>query len=192
MTKTDNANLGAKLALRRYFLRRYHAGAVPQVFDACQGSGIIWGQLREEFKVRYWGVDVKPEKGRVQINSERVLAQPGWRFDVVDVDTYGAPWKHWVEIIRHLDHPATVFLTVGAVHSRVLNTGSTDGHVIRALGLDRLPSLPKAFWGKLEDLGTEVMLGLYAQHGLRLVEAREAPPSVHARYIGLRLEPAPG
>src|SRR5438552_1243842 len=99
--KTDNHNLPAKLALRTYFLRKYHmqdvrrdaAGATNiNVLDCCQATGKIWGTLQREFPLAgYWGVDVKPKKGRLTIDSVKILDQPGWTQNVVDVDTYGSP-----------------------------------------------------------------------------------------------------
>ena len=114
MTKTDNDNLEAKLELRRHFMRTYHADGLARVFDCCQGSGTIWGRLRREFTVaRYWGADQKRRAGRLKIDSARVLEAPGWSDDVLDVDTYGAPWRHWWAILEHGRGPLTVFLTVG-------------------------------------------------------------------------------
>jgi ubiquinone/menaquinone biosynthesis C-methylase UbiE len=62
-TKTDNHSPRVKLDLRRYFLKRYHAAGEPiRVMDCCQGSGVLWGQLRKEFDVAgYWGLDIKPK-----------------------------------------------------------------------------------------------------------------------------------
>src|ERR1700756_3921286 len=100
--KTDNFNLEAKLELRRYFLRGYHQQDPPNVFDACQGDGVIWATLRGEFKVGFYlPVDLKPKKGTPRVDSVRVLDQEGWTFDVIDVDTYGVPWKHWFAILKH-------------------------------------------------------------------------------------------
>lgn len=66
-TKTDNHNPAAKLALRRHFLRKYHAVGEIRVIDCCQGSAKLWTQLRKEFEIKsYWGVDVKPKAGRLR------------------------------------------------------------------------------------------------------------------------------
>lgn len=94
MTKTDNKDPSAKLELRRYFLRKYHAGEPIHVLDCCQATGFLWRTLRQEFPIAsYWGLDLKPKKGRLQIDSTRVLEQNGWKQNVVDVDTYGSPWE---------------------------------------------------------------------------------------------------
>lgn len=187
--KTDSHDPAAKLALRRHFLRRYHADAPPHVIDCCQGSGLLWGQLRREFPLAScWGLDQKPKKGRLKIDSSRVLAQPGWRADVVDIDTYGTPWKHWLAVLSHVAGPLTVFLTVGRVY-----TGGAlplAGPESRAIGISFCKlKLPGSFSPKLRDLVTDAFLAAAVEHGLAVVEAIEAASNGNARYIGLRLEP---
>ncbi len=76
--KTDNSNLASKLALRRYFLDKYHADGPANVMDCCQGDGVIWRELRKQVSVAsYWGIDKKAKKGRIKLDSVRVLGQPG-------------------------------------------------------------------------------------------------------------------
>jgi hypothetical protein len=132
--KYDNASFLLKLHLRRDFLKKHHA--LPcMVFDACCGKEQLWSRLRQEFPCTYWGVDVKPGKGRIHLDSTRILAQPGWDFDVIDVDTFGAPWKHYKQIC--LNMPAgktlTVFLTYGFVQSM---GGAISKEAKAALGLN--------------------------------------------------------
>lgn len=136
-TKTDNACPDVKLALRRYMLDRYHVGEPIRVLDCCQGSGVLWGTLQQEYDLAgYWGVDVKHKPGRLKLDSSRILARPGWRENVIDIDTYGSPWKHWTNLIKTIDHPTTVFLTIGQV-----NIG-TDLNILRVLGLHKLRTRP--------------------------------------------------
>jgi hypothetical protein len=184
-TKTDNGRLDSKLDLRRYFLRRYHADGRPAVFDACQGSGVLWKALLREFDCRYWGVDVKPARGRLKIDSVRVLAQPGWRFEVIDIDTYGSPWKHWREVLAHSPQSVTVFLTIGATNVG----GATDSAALEVLGLGEIGGrMPTSFRGALSDLATEYCLA-FALERWHVVECKEAPANMRTRYIGIRLEP---
>lgn len=187
--KTDNANLAGKLALRRHFLRTYHAAEPARVFDCCQGSGVIWKTLRAEFEIAsYWGVDVKEKKGRLKIRSERVIGQRGMVENVIDVDTYGSPWRHWAAILPVVDRPITVFLTLGLV--RMGGGGFIGNEALRALGLSfKRLELPASFQGRLGDLAASFLLALPYRHGLRIVEAREAPRAANARYIGVRMEP---
>lgn len=112
--KTDNANMPKKLAIRRYMLDKYHQGEPLRVFDCCQGEGKIWGVLRNEYEVQtYWGVDVKPKRGRLKIDSIRILQAGLKNENVVDIDTYGEPWNHYAELCDKLVQPTTVFLTCG-------------------------------------------------------------------------------
>lgn len=187
--KTDNHNPKVKLDLRRFFLRKYH-DAPPIVFDCCQGSAVMWTQLQKEFAVsRYWGVDLKPKKGRLKIDSVKVLEQPGWDFDVIDVDTYGEPWKHWLALLPNLAKPATVFLTIATI--RMGGGGNISREARKLLGIDGLSSLPQSFCGKLSTLAGDLALACGSKSAT-IVEAVEAVSTGNARYIGVRLEPKNG
>jgi hypothetical protein len=185
---TDNSNLAAKLALRRHFLREYHADGRAQVFDCCQGSQVIWSALRREFPLAsYWGVDLKPKKGRLKIDSTRVLAQPGWSMDVIDVDVYGSPWAHWEAVLRFAPPAVTVFLTIGQHRSPGVSSPLSSA-ALAALGLAPLAkSLPKGMHGKLSDLSVRYSLARAGEFGRVIVEAQEAVCQGNARYIGVRL-----
>jgi hypothetical protein len=201
--KTDNHNPQAKLELRRYFLHEYHPGAwgdvdagVPRVFDCCQGAGTIWRQLKKEYKVEVLGVDLKPQKGRLKIDSVRVLDQPGWMFDVIDVDTYGSPWKHWFAILRHAKNPITVFLTIGIVNIGGISS-QADSETLRALGLTSLYAraksrglkIPQSLSGLVRDrIGFAACISAAHDFGFEISELIESEnPGGHARYIGVRL-----
>jgi hypothetical protein len=185
-TKTDNHDPRAKLELRRYFLRRYHADEPPDVLDCCQGSALLWSQLRSEFSVRtYWGVDLKPKKGRLKLDSVRILAQAGWPQNVVDIDTYGSPWKHWLAMLPHISRPTTVFLTVGQVHM----AGSPVQNVVKeALGIGEL-KVPNAIGARLNQIAVTWLLSRGCGY-CTIMEAVEAESTGNARYIGVRLVPA--
>lgn len=188
IVKTDNGHLIAKLDLRRYFLRKYHADDPANVLDCCQGSGVIWSHLRREFRVAsYWGVDVKPKRGRLKIDSVRILQQSGWTQNVIDADTYGSPWKHWAALLPNLSRPTTVFLTIGQVATGTV--GSLDKKCYQAAGLE-FPTLkvPAGFGVKLAAVLTEFVL-MKIPPTVRMVEALEAEAKGNARYIGVRLEP---
>ena len=187
--KTDNGHLFAKLDLRRYFLRKYHADGAARVMDCCAGSGRLWNTLRREFVVSsYWAMDVKPKPGRLKIDSSRVLAQSGWAENVIDVDTYGSPWKHWEGIAANIAHPVTVFLTIGQ-----LTTGTVGslGHLpLEYMGLKKFArTLPAGFHVKLRSHVVRYAMKRATDNGVRIVEAIEAEAVGNARYIGVRLEP---
>lgn len=190
LIKTDNAHLGAKLMLRRYFLDKFHTGAnaKPNVFDACQAEGVIWTHLRAEYPVRYFGVDRKAKKGRLAIDSARLLEFPDLPYDVVDIDTYGAPWRHWMNLLPNVRKPVTVFITMGAVSIR----GGTNYETLRALGLSesQVQSMPTSLEGKLTNLAVDYCLGLCYNFSLTPHDAREViGPRGSARYFGVHLIP---
>lgn len=184
--KTDNHDPRAKLELRRFFLRKYHADHPPDVLDCCQGGGVLWKKLREEFPVRsYWGVDVKPKKGRLKLDSVRILAQPGWPQNVVDVDTYGSPWKHWEAMLPNVQRPLTVFLTIGQWQM------GTDSKIFTAIGLQGV-NVPPGIAVKLHGIAVNYCLTRGYEYCKIMVEAVEAVSDGNARYIGVRLEPRNG
>lgn len=200
--KTDNHNLEAKLELRRYFLRGYHLSEPPNVFDACAGDGVIWRKLREEFAIGpYLAADRKAGAG-VQINdSARLLGCEGWTFDVIDVDTYGVPWKHWFALLHNGIKAMTVFLTIGRVTVGGISP-QADGDTLRVLGLAPIIAkikasgwkMPQSLTGLVRDkVGFDVCMNEAERAGFKFVELIEAEnPGGHARYIGARLEPLRG
>jgi hypothetical protein len=185
----DNHNLKSKLALRQRFLRKYHAGSRVSVLDCCEGSGRIWRYLRKEFPCDVMGVDLKPAKGRLRLDSRRILELDWLSFDVVDIDTYGSPWRHWLNLLESLTQPATVFLTWGAVRR---GQGACDHAMLEALGL-KFPTIrmPGALATKISADLPKRMIALAWERGHNIVEAAEAlkaGPSV--RYFAVRIEPA--
>lgn len=186
--QTDNTELRIKLDLRRYFLRCYHADEPADVLDCCQGTGVLWRQLRSEFKVAsYWGLDLKRKRGRLKVDSARVLVQPGWRQNVIDVDAWGSPWKHWLALLPNVTRATTVFLTLGQVMMGI------DRLLLESLGLGRLGKLlPAAIACRLSAPGVNSCLARATEHGVTIVEALEAqrPGRIGSmRYFGLRIEP---
>jgi hypothetical protein len=185
--KTDNHDPAAKLALRRHFLRAYHPAGERHVLDCCQGGGLLWKQLEKEFPLdSYLGLDLKPKKGRLKLDSIRFLDQAGWTQNVIDVDTYGSPWKHWFALLRNAREACTVFLTLGLVK---VGGGNFDRSLLPIIGLTLTKlELPNSLGVKVAALSVQAALTAPSAHGLRLVEIQEAPASPHARYFGVRLE----
>lgn len=145
----------------------------------------MWTTLRRTHPVAsYWGVDVKPKKGRVKIDSVRILQQPGLRQDVIDIDTYGSPWKHWFALLPNIAKPTTVFLTIGSCQVG----GSAISTEARAvLGVGKLP-VPNGIGFKLNELAVDYCLSAMAGF-CKMIEAVESVSTGNARYIGVRLEP---
>jgi hypothetical protein len=192
----ENADPTAKLLLRRYFLDKYYPGAkmgvenpapAPTVFDACQAGGLLWGTLRQEYRVRYWGVDLKPQKrGTLKMDSARVLTQAN-DFDIVDIDTFGSPWHHWLVMLPNIRKPTIVFLTLGKVAA--INEIGNDA--LTWLGLAHLVNLvPNSLRWKISDYSWSTLLAAPYAYSLTIDEAQEATASNNARYLGVRLSPS--
>lgn len=180
-TKVDNGNLRAKLELRRYLLRKFNASEPIHVMDCCAGKGVLWGRLRQEFEIAsYWAMDRKPKKVRLALDSARVLSQPGWSQNVIDVDTYGSPWRHWTGILANLARPTTVFLTIGQWQM------GTDHRLLESLGLAGL-KIPPGIAVKLKSFALSYVLTRGCDAAITIVEAVEAVSRGSARYLGIRL-----
>jgi len=191
-TKTDNHNLAAKLKLRRHFLDRYHADGMFSVFDCCQGDGVIWKALAKEYTFSYWGVDTKRGRGRLAVDSVRILGLPGLESDVVDIDTYGSPWKHWMALVLNIDQPMTVFLTEGMLRmGRKPGGGTMPGEIQEAMGINFATLKPAhALLPKVAHVGWRYAIAQADRFGLGVKEMVEAlNPGGSARYFGVRLEP---
>lgn len=145
----------------------------------------MWNAIRRTHPVTsYWGVDVKPKKGRLKIDSIRVLQQ-GVSQNVIDIDTYGSPWKHWFAMLPNLIKATTVFLTIGSTMFK----GATDSAVLAALDcvFTRI-KLPQTFYGRLDEIGVNYCLSRGCDF-VTISEAVEVSSTGNARYIGVRLEP---
>lgn len=179
----ENSHLAVKIELRQHFLKRYHAEGPRRVFDAFQANGLLWAILRKEFPLTtYWGVDLVEKKGRIKIDSARVLVQPGWRENIIDLDAYGSPWKHWLGMLAVASHSLTVFLTLGSrkgIQRRPLSK------MEKAL-LEIPFKLPRALGASLVPVTLNWMLA-QACARFDVVEAIEAVPYTTARYFGVRL-----
>ena len=183
--KTDNHDPRAKLNLRRRFLEVYHPQGTARVLDCCAGSGLIRRSLRREWSVaEYVGLDMKPKKGRLKIDSARYLEAGGWEHDIIDIDTYGSPWRHWLAVLRFAKNPVTVFLTIGLI--RMGGGGNMQKEALKKIGIPK--RTPRAIIGTLHDYATNCCLADCLK-AFDVVEATEAESSGNARYIGIRITP---
>jgi hypothetical protein len=182
----DNSQLTAKLDLRRRFLDAYHEHGKVDVLDCCQGSGVIWKQLRDEYHVdSYFGVDWKRKRGRLAIDSKRILAQPNLPQNVIDIDTYGSPWAHWLALLPNLTRPTSVFLTIGDQNRVAMEPGATGSYDV---GFP--PSTPKVLMGMMGRKIAASILLTKATSLYTIAEATEAiAVGAHARYLGIHLIP---
>lgn len=108
--KTNNhpATAKAKATLRRYVLDAMR-GHAPAVFDAFAGDGQMWQAVWREAD-HYVGCDMKwyrDEREAFVCDNRRVLrAIDLQRFNIFDLDAYGAPWEQALIIsARRVVHP---------------------------------------------------------------------------------------
>lgn len=116
-------------------------------------------------------------------NSVRILAQ-GIPENVIDIDTYGLPWKHYGEVVSHLRGPTTVFLTIGII-GQSMNLERTSAEKI---GVGSLSIPPGAIANRLNRIAVSYCLTSCYGAGIIIEEAVEAISSGNARYIGVRLK----
>jgi hypothetical protein len=115
-TKTDNSYLAAKVRLR---LDNLPAKREITVLDAYCGSGQIWQTVQERannHKITVTGIDSKRATGRMHLVGDNLKFLAGMdlsRFDVVDLDAYGCPYKQLSAVLRggRLKPGTIVFVT---------------------------------------------------------------------------------
>jgi hypothetical protein len=202
MKKTDNHNLKAKLDLRRHFLRLAKFDGPISVCDCFSGQEVIWGTLAKEFEVgEYLALDVKEKRGRLKLDSLRYLENQEWSHDVVDLDAYGPPWRHFFQVIQRVASPAgggrlagktilteitapkalLVFLTIGET---IWKQQQSDALEYCGIPLD----VPPAIKGQLGEFILESCLAAPLTAGLIISRAAEARnPGGNARYIGMEI-----
>ena len=182
----DNSRVAEKLALRRWALRQFHP-TPPRVLDLCAGQQVIWGMLRQEFTIAsYAAFDRHTSTGRhFHVNDSVRVARSAWIADVVDIDTYGEPWPHWLAVLERGLAPLTVFLTVGYSPTKI-STVSKCVH--RALGLGAI-HVPPAMSFHLMGLIIRVMLHQATRYGYRF-RLWTIPAGDLADYYAVRLERA--
>lgn len=182
MTKTDNHNLAAKLALRRNLLSGMDGFSVMDCFSG--ESEAIWKTLRKEYNLAdYLALDIKRKKGRLKIDSFKVLQGQRWTHDVIDLDAYGSPWDHFGEVLKSDRHKLlVVFLTIGTTMM-----GNLSKWALIAMGVPA--NTPIGMHRQLSDYSVSSCLSECYKYGWIPVSAHEAlNPGGNARYIGIQLK----
>jgi len=185
--QTDNSHLAVKLEIRRRI-----CGALGEplaVLDCCAAAGVIWRRLRAELPVeRYVPIDRKPDRAAVpetlRLDSRAALERMDLAaFNVVDVDTYGEPWDHWLTACRRIARRTAVFLTHGFVS---VAGGNVSRTVRRELGIPAAWPIP--IGPALAKLSASFLLS----RGCKSARLRSALRWTSSRvdYYGLILEPA--
>lgn len=196
MIKQDNHNLQAKLDLRRHFLRQLPMDRPLSVLDCFSGSEVIWTKLRTEFNVgEYLALDTKAKANRLKLDSLKYLQVQRWQHDVIDLDAYGSPWRHWMEVLKRGQN-CIVFLTVGNLQTDQKTIGNLSNRqfenaVAEFLGItfatERHAEL-QPFSRVINGLCLDYLLDQANVQGFNLKEVTEAVnKGGNARYFGLEL-----
>jgi len=178
MTKTDNHNLAAKLELRRELLRTIEGPL--SVADCFSGtSEAIWTALRKEFNVReYIALDLKAKGRRLKLDSLRYLQGQRWTHDIIDLDAYGSPWRHWFEVLKR-GRSCIVFLTIGNTMFR-----QQQAEALRMMGITF--KLPGGLHSAVSESAAAYCLAA-ALANFNVERSLEAENHGNARYIGVKL-----
>ncbi len=181
--RTDNGNLKAKLDLRRKFLSEYPP---RKVLDCCQGRGYLWSILSREYPLEtYTPLDTKSNGARLRIDSARFIAScKTIDYDVIDVDAYGMPWRHWYALLPKIEKPTTVFLTVGMI--RMNGIGKIGSRSLNDIGIKF--QIPPSIQPKLLPLAIRSALMSAKRYNIIYREAVQAVTHCNAVYIGVRVE----
>lgn len=178
----DNKSLAEKVAVRLHFVRKYHSDDA-RVFDCCQGAGLVWKNVKESVELKsYWGVDLKPRSGKISMNSLEVLGRK-LRDNVIDVDTYGEPWEHWLKMLPNITQPTSVFLTWTSLCMMGMS------NVVKQYVFGGQLQMPPTLYGKLWGYANACLLTAPERHGLEIVECMEPICKSPSRYIGIHLRP---
>jgi hypothetical protein len=178
--KTDNHNVEAKLGLRKEFIANGMS-----VLDCFSGEGeAIWSTLRKQYQItEYVALDIKAKKNRLKIDSLRFLQSQDWIFDVVDLDAYGSPWSHWMEVLKtNRQSEIIVFLTIGsAVFGRLSSVA------LRSMNLPK--ETPSGMHKQLSSESVSFMLAECYKFDWIVIKASEAMNhGGSARYLALHLK----
>jgi len=190
--QVDNGMLGAKLDLRRWLIQRVlEEGKGLHVLDCCAGDRVLWKRLEREWKPdSYVGLDIKRKPAPVlKADSVRWLRSMPLKATLVDVDTYGEPWKHWRTLLRaNWTHDRIgVCLTMGNGGKAM---GALGNAALKALGIPTTwrKRLPPACDARREA-AVDACMYLAVELGCTVLDTREAGGANRwTRYIAVMLE----
>ena len=124
-TKTNNSYLAEKINLR---LRHLPNKKSIEVLDCFAGKSVIWNRIKSKsnYNINVIGID-KIKYGN-NLNGDNVKYLKGMdlkRFDLIDLDAYGIPFKQ-LEIIFNKGYRGILFITFiqsmfGALPAKMLN-----------------------------------------------------------------------
>ena len=103
---------------------------------------------------------------------------------MIDVDTYGMPWRHWYALLPKIEKPTTVFLTVGMI--RMNGIGTIGSRSLNDIGIKF--QIPPSIQPKLLPFAIRSALISAKRYNIIYREAVQAVTHGNAVYIGVRVE----
>ena len=128
------------------------------------------------------GVDIKPIRGHLKIDSRKLLKANTGEFDVIDIDVYGSPLRYLDILLPLIKKQIILFLTFGKVggwgYDRIINN-------ILGIKFD----IPPTIGASINSRFLEEILAGQINKFAKIIECRESPCSRNARYIGVVVFP---
>ena len=190
--KKDNSLGATKLHVRNIFLRKYHPQAKVKVLDCCSGQGWIWKNLKRthpDKNICLTRLDKKSIPGVIKCDSIRYLKSVQAKDDIYDIDTYGSPVKHIMELFKKEPQEATIFLTYGRISKGGFSNATNEE--LSIFGLDRWKDIsPRTLLsGAVVADPVRVIKTLADRNGLNIIELIEGfPIENNTRYYAMRIK----
>lgn len=180
-TKTDNAHIEWKVALRREAVKNLDR---LKVLDLFAGRNLLWKSFDLE---RYYGIEIVKGKGKnLFADNLRVIPSLDLSgFTVIDCDSYGSSIKQIRALFSNPTlRPGTVVLFT-EIHSP---RDGLPNDMVKDSGLTEIyRAVPSAF----QKYGWEMFLGMLHDLGIQSVRCYELVENSHIKHYGYFVVPDP-
>lgn len=106
--------------------------------------------------------------------------------EIVDIDTYGSPWRHYYALLPNIHKPTTIFLTNGLIK---IMGGNVSKEEKEAIWINfKTVNPPQALIVKACKKSISYCFARCYDYNIIIIEAMEAVSYGNAKYYGLRLE----
>ena len=144
--KTDNANIGKKISLRKQATA--HLDNL-RVLDLFAGNNVLWSHFD---CTRYYGIEKEKNKGRnLTADNLRIIANLDLSgFNVIDADSYGIPFNQIVAIFEN----STLTNNTVVIYTLITNKMSMlNKQCLKKFNIERLYKKCKVLMnGKAQEL----------------------------------------
>lgn len=132
--QTDNAHFDLKVHVRKLAVAAcLPPGEEPRVLDCFAGENRLWSAIPHAY---YYGIDAAG-KGRarnVKAKNEKVIPSLDLSlFNVIDLDSYGVPFRQLDLILKNKTLPPSVLVIYTAIYGAI---ASVCKEAVNAVGID--------------------------------------------------------